>query len=1299
MDAERWQRAEHLFQAAIERAPAERTAYLGRACADDEQLRQYVARLVAAHEQASAFLTGDATLNAGRLIAAGPKAIDPQPTLPAYFTGQEFAGTDRFAVRRHLGSGGMGVVYESFDRVRAEPVALKTLKRARPIDIFRLKREFRSLAEIAHPNLVALYELVVDDTSCFFTMELVDGTHFVDYINAGGGQGSGPWAERARDAIGQLVDGIAHLHQRGKLHRDIKPSNILVTGSGRIVILDFGLSSDVVDDSLAVAERMAGTPAYFAPERHAGVAPSPAQDWYSVGVTLYEALTNRVPFPFAGTLAEILRRQRETDAVPPRDLCGDVPDDLNEICLGLLDRDPTKRFTEQHVRQVLARTSGSVVATTATLGEGTRAFVGRGEQLAALGEAWDTTRRGRAVTAYVHGPSGIGKSSLLDAFLGGLSARSAVVVLKGRCYEHESVPYKGLDGTIDDLARYLRSLPWSHAQSLLPVDVGALARIFPVLTGLEGADTARWWLDADPLRVRERAFAALRELLSRLAATWPVLVWIDDLHWADADSAVLLAELLRQPGAPVMLTVVSARTSEVAAKPFLAALFADRASHVALPLSPLSATDAHALVSSLVGGQAVVTDDDISAIAREAEGNPFLLRQLARHASSSPQWRARDRSFAELLLEPLRALPPEAASFVQMLALCGRPMAPELVFEASGLNHRARPLLHHLRASHFVRSSGSADRVEIYHDRIQETILSSMAADEKRRLHGNMARTLLARRIDDPEALYEHHSGAGDNEAASVHAAAAARKANAALAFDRAASYYETALALAPGSATAPAWREGLGAALANAGRPLAAADAFLAAANTIDATQRVELHRRAAEQFLVGGHVDRGLAAIGSVMRAVGLWLPRTRRQTLAALLYGRLRLRLRGRHFKERSADEIRAADLVRIDTCWSVGIGLTLVDNLRAVYFHTRGLLLALDSGEPVRVARSLAGEVGILATGGGRTRRATTAAVTRARDLAIATGNPHVIALSDLVSGIAAFMNGEWRDATRLGEHALAQFRQQQSGATWEAAMAQNLLIGSLSYQGRLREVTALAMQLLATARDRGNAYWDTELRTRQTLVWLAQDAPAEAVRQADEGIARWSHEGFHRQHYNHVLAHVQSAIYQGDAETGWRRLEANWTAITRSQLLRVQWTRIEASYGRARCALSMAQSSRRSGPFLSIALSEGRGIRRERMSWSDPIADVIEAAVSFRRGDAAAARRLLTGAVDAFDRKGMSLYAAAARTRLSALLEDDGARYRHDADAWMAREGIVNPARMTRLIAPGFDDPARFDDST
>lgn len=232
----------------------------------------------------------------------------------------------------------MGVVYEVHDRMRQQTVALKTLLRWHPDDIYRLKQEFRSLADIPHVNLAALYDLVIDENQCFFTMELVNGCSFVEYVRGGGTVDF----ERARDALSQLANGVQALHRRGTLHRDIKPSNVLVTPDGRVVILDFGLTSSRTRS--ANEERgVLGTPAYLSPEQCAGNDAGEAGDWYGVGATLYHALTGRVPFE--GTLAEMIERKISTDPIGATLVAPDVPDDLADVCMALLSRVPSKRLS------------------------------------------------------------------------------------------------------------------------------------------------------------------------------------------------------------------------------------------------------------------------------------------------------------------------------------------------------------------------------------------------------------------------------------------------------------------------------------------------------------------------------------------------------------------------------------------------------------------------------------------------------------------------------------------------------------------------------------------------------------------------------------------------------------------------------------------------------------------------------------------------------------------------------------------------------------------------------------------
>src|SRR5262245_17873847 len=347
---------------------------------------------------------------------------------------QEFRGTERFRIQRRLGAGGFGVVYQVFDQQRGEDVALKALRDGNVEALFRLKREFRALADIAHPNLVRLHELLGEEEQWFFTMELIDGINFLQFARgtpfrdrsdstdrtaqapspeqpdappemtsgearellALGLEGSDPPSiaaaptldtERLRLALKQAVTGIQAIHRTGQLHRDVKPSNVLVAPDGRVVLLDFGMLTDL---SLTGSKRsisVVGTPAYMSPEQGSARPLSEPTDWYSLGVMLFEALTGQ--WPFTGGFIEMMWDKRHKDAAAPRDLVPGVPDDLNALCVDLMRREPSQRPSGD---EILARL-GAVQAATYRAQEMAQPasagppFVGREEHLAALQSA------------------------------------------------------------------------------------------------------------------------------------------------------------------------------------------------------------------------------------------------------------------------------------------------------------------------------------------------------------------------------------------------------------------------------------------------------------------------------------------------------------------------------------------------------------------------------------------------------------------------------------------------------------------------------------------------------------------------------------------------------------------------------------------------------------------------------------------------------------------------------------------------------------------------------------------------
>jgi hypothetical protein len=1206
----------------------------------------------------------------------------------------DFPGTERFTVLRRLGAGGMGVVYEVHDLARAEIVALKTLRHATPAGVYRLKREFRSLARVSHPNVVCLYELIVEDARCFFTMELVKGVNFVEYVR--GGPQPPPSIDLLTSALRQLVDGVSALHRLGKLHRDIKPSNVLVTPEGRVVILDFGLITERYPDTLASAEHIiGGTPVYMSPEEVSGLPPSEAGDWYGVGATLYEALTGESPF--RGSPVEVLLRKRECDPPSPSVLVPDAPADFSSICMGLMCRDPARRLSGPDAVNGLG--CGSLATSSSKkAGEplADAPFVGRTRELEILDDAHRTVTRGRAAAVYVCGPSGIGKSALVRSFLGRLMTRNEVVVLSGRCYEHESVPYKALDGVVDSLCRYIVSLSPAAVEAVLPHDVSALALLFPVMLQVPAiAKACRESAPAiaEPFLLRRLAFDALREILVRLADRQQLVISIDDLQWADVDGALLLEELLRPPAAPALLTVVAFRSEEVAGKPFLRKLLevGDRNLWAPLHLGPMPETEAGELVGALLPADTPLVQGQRLRIIREAGGSPFVLEQLARYTSVTLMEPSRGPTFAEMFDTRLAALSPDARRFLETLAICGRPMAPELICAASGITSDRQSVVAMLRSSHFIRSSGSLEQIETYHDRIREVVAGQVVPDAVRRIHGLMVQVLVERRSDDCEALFEHYRGAGDDDNAAIQAGLAAAKAGTALAFDRAALFYRHALALRPASLAAYPWREGLANALANAGRPAEAADAYLIAAAGADPPRRVELERRGGEQFLIGGHIDRGLDLIRTMLTGMGVGAPRSSRAALLSLWWRRAQLRWRGLRFVRRQVDEIDAETLLRLDTCWSAATGLLLVDMISGSDFSARHLLMALDAGEPFRIARAMALESATRAAYP-TARKSSEKLGQQATALAKSVGNSQAIALSILAEGYVAMGAGEWKKASLLSEQALAALRDERVGVTWELNLAQNLVIWALMYLGELGEVSRQVPALLANARSRGNLFLATELCTRCNYVWLAADDPDQGEREAVGSIERWSQKSFHRQHYSAMLARVQTALYRDDAEAAWRLFAEQQSRLRGSLITRVQVFRIESLYLQARSALAMAAGKRSFRRFLSVARAGARHIARERRPWSDPIAQLLKAGIAYLEGSTPLAVKYLHNAADRFDRADMKLYAAVARRRIGALQDDaSGRELQRQAEEWMAAQRIKNPVGMTRMLAPGFPD--------
>jgi tRNA A-37 threonylcarbamoyl transferase component Bud32 len=1225
-------------------------------------------------------------------------------------TGGEFAGTARFQLVRKLGEGGMGVVYEAHDRDRGARVALKTLRLLGAEALLRLKNEFRAMQDLEHPNLVSMRELFEHEGHWFLTMELVEGAvSFVEYVRPAPALRIGdmptvpdgraePTAAssaahreepafdepRLRASLAQLARGLGALHAARMVHRDIKPSNVVVAPTGRVTILDFGLIAGFAQHDSPLDDEVLGTFAFMAPEQVVSSAVGPEADWYAVGVMLYVALTGRLPL--RGRSAEMLTLKQVTRPDPPRTLVPAVPEDLDRLCCALLAIEPASRAT---LRDVLAAVEGDPESAPRRPSESR--FVGRSRELGALGAALDEVRHGRACALVVHGESGIGKSALVRRF-----AQSAdrAVVLASRCYEREAVPYKGVDGVIDALSRHLAALEDDAWE--LPPDVALLAQVFPVLRKVDAiADLPPVEEPLDRQSLRARVFAALRALFARLASRVPVVLAIDDLQWADADSLALLAEVMRPPEAPLVLLLVTMRRAQESEGEFrtiadvraaLGAAPDARREGIALhelALAGLPEADARELVRSLAGASAI----DPARIAQAAAGHPLFIDELVRHALSDSDRPPASAPLDAALWRRVQRLDATARGVMEIVAT-GAPVARDVVetaAEAVALDKDVAAL----RAARLVKTAG--ERIEPYHDRIRAAVLRNMTGEAKAACHRRLALALEGRA--DAETLSVHWRGAGDLARAAAHAERAAEEASAALAFDRAARLYRQALELRPrpDDEAAPLQAR-LGDALANAGRAVESASAYLSASPHVGPEESLDLRRRAADQLLRSGHLDEGLAVVSDLLKSIGAELPRSQRGALVSLLFRRARLRLRGLAYQAKTPAEVAPAALGKIDTMWSVSTGLGLADIIRGTDFQTRGTLLALDAGEPYRVARALSAEAGFTAAAGGPARARTVTLLAAADAAAQKSGRVEAFAIATAARGLAEYVFGDFRVAHEHCDAAHALLRDRCRNVFWELHTAQLYSCFALVYRGKMSELARRVPAILREASAQGNKYAATSVRTATTnLLWLALDDPDRARDELVVGMRDWSRIGFHLQHHWTVMAETQIDLYKGDVESAYRRVAESWSALERSLLLRVQIVRVEAVYLRARAALALAARTHDAARLAEAARFAAR-LAKEKMAWIEPIAALMHAGVAARRGDSDGTRRGLERAVAGFDAAEMELYAAAARVRLAAVVGGaEGSKLRADAAAWMRAEGVVNGEGIVATLAPGFGD--------
>ena len=844
----------------------------------------------------------------------------------------------RFQVLKKIGAGGMGVVLSALDRTKQKKVALKVLPEPEGMKLSRFKKEFRSLAEVIHPNLVQLYELFGDGDTWFYSMELVEGPELLEYVR----RDDETDFARLYSCFSQLANGINAIHKAGQVHRDIKSANVMVSiNDHRVVLLDFGLATHLPSrDILESTEQiLAGTIPFMAPEQLDGQA-NAASDWYAYGALLYVCLTGR--HAFQGTISEIILQKVNGEANFPESLFRPVPRQLRNLCQKLLSRDPLQRAGYDETIESIGkqpRVISSVSASNPTeIGE---FFVGRQTYLDRLNKIYDELGTCGPVVAWIAGESGVGKSELIKQFVRKIKNSADGLFFAGCCFQNEMVPYKALDGVVDGLSRYLGKISTTDAAELIPRHVNALLQVFPVLASVGVFMKAAEKLSTppDPAEARIRSSIALADLVGKINDQKKIVIFVDDLQWGgDPDSIYLLEKLFRLGDCRNVLFLASFRSEFSESNEFLTSLqgqleSVDGLHHEHICVQPFDDAESQTLFEK-VSGRPISPSE--RTLIKECQGFPFFILQAALYLKES----ATDTSAGainnldELVWNRILQTSKHSQSLLKLLAVAGNPLLKselrQIVDTPNELDG-ALEQLRILRLSQRLNTDADQDTsIDFYHDKIREIAAHHVTKTEANQWHVKIIGLLRSTDNPDSERLAYHLDSIGLKAESLECYRIAAQQSRSQFAFQRSIRLFEKCLdEFKLVVQQRNDLLQELAVTHAMAGQSSSAARYFLELADLEEGESAIEYRSKAASQLIMAGQLRKGLVEFRTVVKSLGLHFPESQFGLELRLVWERSVLAVRGYAFKAKPISSIPRKVRLQIESLTHVASSLQATD----------------------------------------------------------------------------------------------------------------------------------------------------------------------------------------------------------------------------------------------------------------------------------------------------------------------------------------------------------------------------------
>ncbi|MDP9236731.1 MAG: alpha/beta fold hydrolase [Chloroflexota bacterium] len=548
---------------------------------------------------------------------------------------QSFA-SGRYVVVRPLGEGGQKSVYLVHDNALDRDCALSMVKSEllEPDDLERLRREAQAMARLgAHSNIVTVHDIGEEDGKPYLVCEYVPAGELRRHLRDAGAPLS---LERALAIAADIARALAVAHGRGVIHRDVKPANVWLCDDGSAKLGDFGLAFSLDRTRMTLPGSAMGTATYMSPEQARGEPADARTDLYALGVMLYEMVCGRPPFLGDDPLSVISQHASVAPAAPALHAPG-LPPPLNDLILRLLAKPPDLRpasaaLVLDELRAIAESLRAPDAAPEAEVSElepapAAPGFVGRTPELEQLAAALDRTIGGAGSLVMVVGEPGIGKTRLLEQFAA--HARAAgVQVLNGHCYDGDWAP--PFSPFVEAIKQHATTTPPQRLRAHLGADAGVLARIVPALH-------ERLPNIAEPPAIpaegeRYRLLEAVSDTLGRLAAERPLVLVLDDLHWADKGTIAMLQQVARTSATQRVLLLGAYRDVELDRTHPLADALAGlrREKHFErIALKGLDGAEVAELLDAIAEQEVPAALSE--AIARETDGNPFFIKEVLLH--------------------------------------------------------------------------------------------------------------------------------------------------------------------------------------------------------------------------------------------------------------------------------------------------------------------------------------------------------------------------------------------------------------------------------------------------------------------------------------------------------------------------------------------------------------------------------------------------------------------------------------------------------------------------------------------